>query len=55
VNWYTCGPTVYDESHMGHARTYVAFDIVRRIMENYFRYDVRVGGAADSLARDERH
>jgi cysteinyl-tRNA synthetase len=20
VNWYTCGPTVYDMSHMGHAR-----------------------------------
>ena len=20
VTWYTCGPTVYDDSHMGHAR-----------------------------------
>jgi len=20
VNWYCCGPTVYDASHMGHAR-----------------------------------
>lgn len=20
VNWYSCGPTVYDASHMGHAR-----------------------------------
>jgi len=20
VGWYTCGPTVYDASHMGHAR-----------------------------------
>ena len=20
ISWYTCGPTVYDESHMGHAR-----------------------------------
>jgi len=42
VNWYICGPTVYDDSHMGHARNYVAFDIIRRIMETYFRYDVRV-------------
>lgn len=24
VNWYSCGPTVYDASHMGHAR-YVNF------------------------------
>lgn len=40
ITWYTCGPTVYDYSHMGHARSYVGFDILRRIMEDYFRYDV---------------
>ena len=40
VLWYMCGPTVYDSSHMGHARTYVCFDILRRIMSQYFGYDV---------------
>ncbi len=40
VTWYTCGPTVYDVAHMGHGRTYVGFDIVRRILEDYFKYDV---------------
>jgi len=30
---YVCGPTVYDEAHTGHARTYVAFDAVRRTLE----------------------
>ena len=30
VTWYNCGPTVYDASHMGHARTYLTFDILRR-------------------------
>ncbi|KAJ3125327.1 hypothetical protein HK100_010866 [Physocladia obscura] len=40
VNWYTCGPTVYDKSHLGHARNYISFDIIRRIMEDYFNYDV---------------
>ncbi|KAJ1566147.1 hypothetical protein HK096_007290 [Nowakowskiella sp. JEL0078] len=40
VTWYCCGPTVYDASHMGHARTYMSFDILRRIMEDYFGYDV---------------
>jgi cysteinyl-tRNA synthetase len=30
---YMCGPTVYDSSHMGHARTYLSFDIIRRILE----------------------
>ncbi|KAG5484847.1 hypothetical protein LSCM4_07619 [Leishmania orientalis] len=40
VRWYTCGPTVYDQSHMGHARAYLTFDIIRRIMEDYFGYSV---------------
>lgn len=40
VYWYTCGPTVYDKSHMGHARSYIAFDILRRIVEDYFHYNV---------------
>ncbi|CAG9791900.1 unnamed protein product [Diatraea saccharalis] len=40
VNWYSCGPTVYDASHMGHARSYISFDILRRIMSNYFGYDI---------------
>lgn len=31
---YICGPTVYDDSHIGHARTYVSFDIMRRILRN---------------------
>ncbi|CAO3608306.1 unnamed protein product [Cunninghamella blakesleeana] len=40
VTWYNCGPTVYDASHMGHARTYLSMDIIRRILEDYFNYDV---------------
>ena len=27
VNFFVCGPTVYDSSHIGHARTYVFFDV----------------------------
>ncbi|XP_072527718.1 cysteine--tRNA ligase, cytoplasmic isoform X1 [Salminus brasiliensis] len=40
VLWYCCGPTVYDASHMGHARSYISFDILRRILMNYFKYEV---------------
>ena len=38
ITWYTCGPTVYDSAHMGHARNYVSFDVVRRVLEDYFGY-----------------
>lgn len=40
VSWYACGPTVYDKSHLGHARNYVSTDIIRRIMMHYFGLDV---------------
>lgn len=32
VSMYVCGPTVYDYNHVGHARTYVAFDVVKRYL-----------------------
>jgi len=40
VSWYACGPTVYDQSHLGHARNYVSTDILRRIMLHYFGFNV---------------
>lgn len=39
VNMYVCGPTVYDYSHIGHAKTYVGFDVVVRYLR-YVGYDV---------------
>ncbi|XP_069826872.1 probable cysteine--tRNA ligase, mitochondrial [Dendropsophus ebraccatus] len=40
ATWYSCGPTVYDHAHLGHACSYVRFDIIRRIMTQYFGIDV---------------
>jgi cysteinyl-tRNA synthetase len=40
ITWYACGPTVYDSAHMGHARNYVTFDVIRRVLEDYFGYNV---------------
>jgi cysteinyl-tRNA synthetase len=42
INMYVCGPTVYDSSHLGHARNYIVFDTIRRILEDYFNINVQV-------------
>jgi len=42
ILWYTCGPTVYDHSHMGHAKNYMTFDIIRRIMTDFFGYNIKL-------------
>jgi len=33
VGLYVCGPTVYDAAHVGHGRTYLFFDVARRVLE----------------------
>ena len=40
VSLYVCGVTPYDDSHVGHAMSYVVFDVVRRWLE-YRGYRVR--------------
>ncbi|XP_072268105.1 probable cysteine--tRNA ligase, mitochondrial isoform X2 [Pyxicephalus adspersus] len=40
VRWYSCGPTVYDHAHLGHACSYVRFDIIRRILTHFFGINV---------------
>ncbi len=39
VGFYSCGPTVYDFFHIGNARPFIVFDVLRRYLE-YSGYEV---------------
>ena len=41
VRLYACGPTVYNRSHIGNFRTFVAVDVLRRTLRHLLGYDVR--------------
>ena len=32
INIYVCGPTVYDNAHLGHAKSSISFDLLRRVL-----------------------
>ena len=37
IGMYVCGPTVYDDPHIGNARPLVIFDILFRLLKNKFK------------------
>ncbi len=49
--WYTCGPTVYDSAHLGHARTYVAIDIIQRAL--LYNHDHQVTSIISSASSSQ--
>ena len=60
VGIYVCGPTVYDLSHIGHARVYVAFDTIVRFLRRsatvtYVRNYTDVDDKIIARAQKENH
>lgn len=59
IRIYLCGVTVYDDSHIGHARTVIIFDVLRRYLESLDRRVTLVQNFTDvddkimARARDE--
>jgi len=62
VTLYVCGPTVYDQSHIGHARSSVSFDVIYRYLRhrgydvtytrNYTDIDDKIINRANTEGRD---
>ncbi len=62
VRLYVCGPTVYDNAHVGHAMSTLVFDIIRRYLEyrgyqvqhvmNYTDVDDKIIRRANALGKD---
>lgn len=41
ISEYLTSASRYDDAHLGHARNYVSTDIIRRLMRDYFKFDVK--------------
>lgn len=64
VKMYVCGPTVYDTSHIGHARSVVVFDVIFRwlrhsgydvcYVRNFTDIDDKIIKRANELGKDSR-
>ncbi|MEM3852587.1 MAG: class I tRNA ligase family protein [Methanomassiliicoccales archaeon] len=64
VNLYVCGPTVYDKPHIGHARSYVFFDTLKKVLrasgytvthlQNFSDVDEKIDATAAAEKTDVR-
>jgi len=64
ISMYVCGPTVYDHSHIGHARSVVVFDVIARYLRakgfnviyvrNFTDIDDKIINRANELGMDSR-
>ena len=54
VNMYVCGITPYGDAHLGHARCYIVFDTLKRVLEclgyNVFYFTIVFSGKSKNYA-----
>ena len=55
ITFYTCGPTVYDDAHIGNFRSFLAADLLRRWLESPLCTLVRADGSRHSRRREVIH
>jgi cysteinyl-tRNA synthetase len=55
VTFYSCGPTVYDDAHIGNFRSFLAADILRRWLESPLCQLTAQDGSVHSGPRNVRH
>jgi cysteinyl-tRNA synthetase len=54
VSMYVCGPTVYNHIHIGNARTFLSFDVIRRYLEHsgfHVRFVQNITDVDDKIIR----
>ena len=52
VKMYVCGVTVYDYTHIGHGRTFISFDIIRRAAERHVSCEALTDEFARAMQED---
>lgn len=55
ITFYSCGPTVYDDAHIGNFRSFLAADVLRRWLESPLCEVARADGGVHAGPREVRH
>ena len=58
IKWYTCGQTIYGKSHMGHAKTFVVFDVMKHYFESKGKniyYVMNITDVNDKIVKRVKH
>lgn len=58
LNWYNCGPTIYNHSHLGHAKTFIVFDAMVKYYKKLgfdIKYCMNITDIDDKIVKKVTH